>query len=66
MAKDIFTENDIDRLFRSADFGIRRSHKDELRRRLFAEAGDELSEDELFAAAGGDKKPDNPVEIRKD
>ncbi len=66
MAKGIFTENDMDRLFRMANFGIRSIHKEELRRSLFAFSEDELSEDELLAAAGGDKKPDDPVEIRKD
>ena len=50
MSKRIFGENDMDRLFRVADFGIRNSHKNELRRRLFAGCEDELSEEELTAA----------------
>ncbi len=55
MSKKMFGENDMDILFRTADFGIRNSHKDELRRRLFSGSEDELSEEELFSAAGGNK-----------
>lgn len=54
-----YTENEIDSVFKTADFGMRKSHKDELRRQLFAE--DELSEDEVLAAAGGIKEPEDPV-----
>ena len=57
----IFKESDIDRIFRMADFGIRNSHKDELRMRLFSGSEDELSEDELMAAAGGTKEQDQDI-----
>ena len=56
-------EKDIDRIFRTAAFGMRSSHKEELKRRLFTAQGeeDELSEDELFSAAGGNRPaPDVP------
>ena len=56
MEKKLFNENDIDAVFRRADFGMRGSHKDELQRQLFQESESELSEDELFEAAGGLKK----------
>ncbi len=42
MKKKRYSENDIDRLFRIADFGIRRSHKDELGKRIFETAEEEL------------------------
>ena len=64
-----FTEKDKDRLFQAADFGMRRSHKDELQRRLFSNvelsgdndefSEDELSEDAVLEAAGGNKRPDD-------
>lgn len=57
----IFKGSDIDRLFRTADFGIRSSHKDELRMRLFSGSEDELSEDELMAAAGGTKEQNHDI-----
>ena len=59
-----YDENYIDRLFRDADLGMRLSHKEELRRRLFKDMNseDELSEDELLAAAGGNRKPDDPLD----
>ena len=60
-----FTENEIDSLFRTAAFGMRKSHKDELRNRLFSVDEDELSEDEVLAAAGGNKEPDVPVDKLK-
>ncbi len=62
MKKKRYSENDIDRLFRIADFGIRRSHKDELGKRIFETAEEELSEEELYVAAGGNKEPDEPAQ----
>ncbi len=63
MEKKSFNENDIDAVFRRADFGMRGSHKDELQRQLFQESESELSEDELFEAAGGLKKQEDTVDI---
>ncbi|MCR5023636.1 MAG: hypothetical protein K6A90_04770 [Lachnospiraceae bacterium] len=60
-----YSENDIDKVFRKADFGIRQSHKDELYEELFCGTNDELSEDQLFAAAGGNKKPEGSKHIEK-
>lgn len=64
--KKEYSENNIDTVFRKADFGIRQSHKDQLYAELFSGMSDELSEDQLFAAAGGNKKPEISKSTLKD